>query len=54
MLSYIFPATVKSEVDWETLNKLVQENVDMKNFVDDLNVSIPSNSLFSNGLDKVY
>jgi hypothetical protein len=52
--SIIFPARYKTELDWDTLNKLIEENPDFKEFISDINACITSNRIYDTAYDKVY
>lgn len=50
----IFPARYKTDLDWDTLNKLIEENPDFKEFINDINACITSNRIYDTAYDKVY
>lgn len=52
--SIIFPARFKIELDWDTLNKLIEENHDFKEFITDINACITSNRIYDTAYDKIY
>ena len=50
----IFPAKNKSELDWETINKLIKINYDFKEFISDINACVTSNKIYKAAYDKVF
>jgi hypothetical protein len=50
----IFPAKYKSELDWDTINKICDENPDFQEFLSDINASIVSKKIYNAAYDKVY
>lgn len=50
----VFPAKFKFELDWDTLNKLIEENPDFKEFITDINACITSNRIYDTAYDKIY
>lgn len=52
--STIFPAKFKTELEWDTVNKLIEENPDFKEFISDINACITSNRIYNTAYDKVY
>lgn len=50
----IYPARYKTELDWDTVNKLIEENPDFKEFISDINACITSNRIYDTAYDKVY
>ncbi|MDY6227639.1 MAG: HTH domain-containing protein [Clostridium sp.] len=52
--SAIFPAKFKTELEWDTVNKLIEENPDFKEFISDINACITSNRIYKTAYDKVY
>ena len=50
----IYPAKYKTELDWDTINKLLEENPDFKEFISDINACITSNRIYTTAYDKVY
>ncbi len=52
--SIIYPAKYKTELDWDTINKLLEENPDFKEFISDINACITSNRIYDTAYDKIY
>ncbi len=52
--SIIFPAKYKTELDWDTINKLLEENPDFREFISDINACITSNRVYATAYDKIY
>lgn len=52
--SIIYPAKYKPELDWDTINKLLEENPDFKEFISDINACITSNKIYDTAYDKIY
>jgi len=50
----IFPARQKSELDWDTVNKLALENRDFKNFLKRIKNDLTSKEIRKEQYDKVY
>ena len=50
----IFPARFKTELDWDTVNKLIEENPDFKEFISDINACITSKRIYDTAYDKVF
>lgn len=50
----IFPAKNKSELDWETINKLIKINYDFKEFISDINACVTSNKIYKAAYDKIF
>ena len=50
----LFPARYKSELEWDTINKICDENPDFKEFLSDINASIVSNKIYNTAYDTVY
>lgn len=50
----LFPAKYKNELDWDTINKICDENPDFKEFLSDINASIVSKKIYNTAYDKVY
>ncbi len=50
----IYPARYKSELDWDTVNKLIEENTDFKEFISDINACIKSNRIYDTAYDEIY
>ena len=49
----LFPARFKSELDWDTINKLSMENRDFKEFVKRIKIDISSKEVRKEKYDKV-
>lgn len=49
----LFPAKIKSELDWDTVNKLSMENRDFKEFVKRIKIDISSKEVRKEKYDKV-
>ncbi|MEG2868856.1 MAG: HTH domain-containing protein [Terrisporobacter sp.] len=49
----IFQAKNKSELDWETINKLISINEGFKEFISDINACITSNKIYTTAYDTV-
>jgi len=52
--SIIYPAKYKTELDWDTINKLLEENPDFKEFISDINACITSNRVYATAYDKIH
>lgn len=52
--STIFPARFKTELEWDTVNKLIEENPDFKEFISDINACIKSKKIYDTAYDKIY
>ncbi|MBU3804009.1 MAG: HrgA protein [Candidatus Cellulosilyticum pullistercoris] len=52
--SIIYPAKYKTELDWDTINKLLEENPDFKEFISDINACITSNRIYDTAYDEIY
>ncbi|MCI9069313.1 COG2958 family protein [Clostridium sp.] len=50
----IYPARYKTELDWDTVNKLIEENNDFKEFISDINACIKSNRIYDTAYDEIY
>lgn len=50
----LFPAKYKNELDWDTINKICDENPDFKEFLSDINASIVSKKIYNTAYDRVY
>lgn len=50
----IFPARFKTELEWDTVNKLIEENPDFKEFISDVNACIKSKRIYDTAYDKIY
>lgn len=50
----LFPAKYKNELDWDTINKICDENPDFNEFLSDINASIVSKRIYNAAYDKVY
>lgn len=52
--STIFPARFKTELEWDTVNKLIEENPDFKEFISDVNACIKSKRIYDTAYDKIH
>lgn len=52
--SIIYPAKYKTDLDWDTINKLIEENPDFKEFISDINACITSNRIYDTAYDEIY
>lgn len=50
----VFPAKFRTELDWDTINKLCEENPDFKEFLSDINACITSKKIYPMAYDKIY
>ncbi len=50
----LFPAKHKNELDWETVNKLVSENPDFKNFINGIKKDLKIKEIRKDRYDKVF
>lgn len=51
--SAIFPSIPKSNLDWETMNKLCAQNEDFKKFIQDVKIDLESKRIHKSEYDKV-
>lgn len=49
----LFPATPKTSLDWETMNKLCSQNKDFKKFVQDVKIDFDSKRIHKSEYDKI-
>ena len=49
----IFPAKNKSELDWQTINKLISINDGFKEFISDIKACITSNKIYTTAYDDI-
>lgn len=50
----LFPAKYKSELDWDTINKLSTENSDINEFIKRIKIDISSKEVRKEKYDNVY
>ncbi|WNF34550.1 hypothetical protein RI196_07850 [Aeribacillus composti] len=50
----LFPAKHKTEIDWETVNKLSKENPDFRKFIVRIKNDMNSKEIIKEKYDKVY
>lgn len=50
----IFPAKFKTELDWDTINKLAGENADFKDFITRIKNDLSSKEVIKEKYDQVY
>lgn len=50
----LFPAKFKTELDWDTINKLAGENVDFKEFIKRIKNDLSSKEVRKEKYDQVY
>jgi uncharacterized protein len=48
-----FPASKKDEIDWQTVNRIVEENTDFQEFIDSVTKSVKINHPTVDGFDKI-
>jgi uncharacterized protein len=48
----LFPSKTKSRIDWDAVDKLVQENPDFKNFMNDVRIDVSNNKLHKENYDQ--
>lgn len=48
----LFPSKTKSQIDWDAVDKLVQENSDFKNFMKDVRIDVSNNKLHKQNYDE--
>ena len=49
----LFPSKTKNKIDWDAVDKLVQENPDFKNFMNDVRIDVSNNKLHKENYDSV-
>jgi hypothetical protein len=49
----LFPAHVKESLDWDTVNKLCEENPDIKKFIQDVKIDFESKRIHQSEYDKI-
>ncbi len=54
VIGKFIPWIYKPELDWDTINKLLEENPDFKEFISDINACITSNKIYDTAYDKIY
>ncbi len=51
--SVLFPARLKTVLDWETMNKLCEQNIDFSQFIQNVKIDFQSKKIHSSEYDKV-
>jgi len=51
--SVLYPATVRPALDWETINKLCEQNPDFQKFVQDVKINFESKRIYRQDYDEV-
>ena len=51
--SILFPAKIKNQLDWETMNKLSQQNRDFAKFLKDIKIDFDSKRIHKNEYDDI-
>lgn len=49
----LFPARVRESLDWETMNKLCEQNSDFKKFVQDIKIDFESGRIHKTEYDPI-
>ena len=50
---FFFHLKQKNKIDWDAVDKLVQENPDFKNFMNDVRIDVSNNKLHKENYDSV-
>lgn len=49
----LFPSKTKNRIDWDAVDKLIQENPDFKNFMNDVRIDVSNNKLHKENYDTI-
>jgi uncharacterized protein len=51
--SVLFPAKIRSDLDWETMNKLCEQNTDFMHFIQDVKIDFQSAKIHKSEYDRI-